>query len=94
MITATNPSTGQTVTYTGTRKVVCATFVKGSRSFTTKTNSRGTGHVKVWTVVDEGTEWVHIGWSAQSPLKAQGAARATNPYFAHYMAVEVTVTEG
>jgi hypothetical protein len=84
-----HPTTGETLTYTGTREVTCATFAKGTRKAETVTkNGR---RVKVWSVVDEGQDegWVFIGWSTQAPLKAQGAARGTNPYFAHYMAAMI-----
>lgn len=86
---AINPSTGETVRYTGTRPVTCATFGRGYRNF--KNRFTGRSYVKEWTVVDapEGKDWEHVGWSTQDFLKAQKAARGTNPYIAQVMAVAV-----
>ncbi len=86
---AINPSTGEAVRYTGTRQVTCATFGRGYRDF--KNRFTGRSYVKEWTITEapEGQDWRHVGWSTQDFLKAQKAARGTNPYIAEVMAVEV-----
>jgi hypothetical protein len=85
--TAIHPSTGETLTYTGTREVRWATFARGARNFEL---IRGR---KVWTVTDsgEGSEWLWIGWSsAPTRDKAINAAKGTTAgYRAQYHAVPV-----
>ena len=87
--TATHPNTGETLTYTGTRDVTCATFARGSRDFANRWTGRS--WVKDWTITVDpaGKDWVHVGWSNQPLDKAQKAARGTNPYYAETMAIAV-----
>ena len=85
--TAIHPSTGETLTYTGKREVLWATFARGYKDFTIV---RGR---KVWTVKEtgEGQDWIWIGWSSAPTYdKAINAAKGTTAgYRNQYHAVRV-----
>lgn len=87
--TVLHPSTGEALVYSGTREVACATFGRGTRTFTNRWTGRS--WVKDWTVTEDpaGAEWQHVGWSIQPLLKAQKAAHGTDPYYVETMAVAV-----
>lgn len=84
--TAVHPSTGETLTYNGTRDMVWATFARGGRNFALVKGR------KVWTITRpaEG-DWEHVGWSsADTYAKALSAAKGTTAnYRVEYHAVRV-----
>lgn len=73
--TATSPDGTQTVTYTGKRDVVFATWAKDRKTIDGKRGAT--------------TEWSHLGWSsATDPQKALNAGKSTNKYFMTYQITE------